>query len=157
MIPLSPSPRRTALVLSVAAASAGTAVLVGLSASPASAAPAPKPTIVSCKTFTSSTAAGSVGIGAGCNHRWISGGGATQTIGTGTFAVTWSTGLTTTGTDTKIVVTPSRCPSAFPTEIEAFGDVTGGTATRLIGGKAHSFFCVSNTERELLPGTTWNM
>ena len=157
MIRLARSPRRTALVLSVAAASAGTAVLVGLNASPASAAPAPKPTIVSCKSFTSNIAPGSVGIGAGCNHGGISGGGATQTIGTGTFAVTWSSGLTTTGTDTKIVITPSQCPSDFPTEIEAFGDVTGGTATRLIGGQAHSFFCVGNTERELLPGTTWDM
>jgi hypothetical protein len=156
MIPLL-RPLRTALVLSVAAVSAGTAVLVGLSASPASAAPAPRPIIVSCKTFTVSTAAGSVGTAAGCNHRWISGGGATQTTGTGTFAVTWNTGLTTTGTDTKTVITPSQCPSAFPEEIEAFGDVTGGTATRLIGGHAHSFFCVSATERVLLPGTTWNM
>ena len=148
---------RTALVLSVAAVSASTAVLAGLSASPASAAPAPKPVIVSCKYFAVSTAVGSVGHGAGCNHRWISGGGARQTTGTGTFAVTWNTGLTTTGTDTKTVITPSRCPSAFPEEIEAFGVVTGGTATRLIGGRAHSFFCVSATERELLPGTTWNM
>lgn len=155
MIPLS-RPLRTALVLSVAAASAASATLVGLSASPASAAPAPKPTIVSCKTFT---ATGSVGTGAGCNHGGISGRGATQTTGTGTFAVTWNTGLTTTGTDTKIDIMPSQCPSAFPNEIEAFGDVTGGTATRLIGGQAHSFFCsnTSGTERELLPGTTWNM
>jgi hypothetical protein len=156
MIPLSRS-LRTALVLSVAAVSASTAVLVGLSASPASAAPAPKPVTVSCKIFAVSTAAGSVGAGARCNHLWISGGGATQTTGTGTFAVTWNTGLTTTGTDTKTVITPSQCPSAFPEEIEAFGDVTGGTATRLIGGQAHSFFCVSATERVLLPGTTWNM
>jgi hypothetical protein len=156
MIPLSHS-LRTALVMSVAAVSASTAVLVGLSASPANAAPTPKPIIVSCKSFTVSTAAGSVGTGARCDHRWISGGGATQTIGTGTFAVTWNTGLTTTGTDTKTVITPSQCPSAFPEEIEAFGDVTGGTATRLIGGQAHSFFCVSATERVLLPGTTWNM
>jgi hypothetical protein len=156
MIPLSRS-LRPALVLSVAAASADTAVLVGLSASPASAAPAPKPIIVSRRYFTVSTAAGSVGHGAGCNHRWISGGGAMQTTGTGTFAVTWNTGLTTTGTDTKIVITPSQCPSAFPEEVEVFGDVTGGTATRLIGGQAHSFFCVSATERVLLPGTTWNM
>jgi hypothetical protein len=156
MIPLSRS-LRTALVLSVAAVSASTAVLVGLSASPASAAPAPKPVTVSCKIFAVSTAAGSVGTGARCNHLWISGGGATQTTGTGTFAVTWNTGLTTTGTDTKTVITPSQCPSAFPEEIEAFGDVTGGTATRLIGGQAHSFFCVSATERVLLPGTTWNM
>jgi hypothetical protein len=154
VIPLSRSLRR-ALVLSVAAASAGTAVLVGLSASPASA--APNPIIVSCRYFTVSTAAGSVGHGAGCNHLWISGGGAMQTTGTGTFAVTWNTGLTTTGTDTKIVITPSQCPSTFPEEVEAFGDVTGGTATLLIGGQAHSFFCVSATERVLLPGTTWNM
>ena len=156
MIPLSRS-LRTAFVLGVAAVSGSTAVLVGTSASPASAAPAPKPIIVSCKAFAVSTAAGSVGIGAGCNHRWISGGGAMQTTGTGTFAVTWNTGLTTTGTDTKTVITPSHCPSAFAEEIEAFGDVTGGTATRLIGGQAHSFFCVSATERVLLPGTTWNM
>lgn len=156
MIPLSRS-LRTALALSVAAVSAGTAVLVGLSASPASAAPAPKPIIVSCRYFAASTAADSVGHGAGCNHRWISGGGAMQTTGTGTFVVTWNTGLTTTGTDTKTVITPSQCPSAFPEEVEAFGDVTGGTATRLIGGQAHSFFCVSATERVLLPGTTWNM
>jgi hypothetical protein len=155
MIPLSRSLRR-ALVLSVAAASAGTAALAGLSASPASAAPAPKPVIVSCKFFTAS---GSVGTGSGCNHGRISGGGATQTTGTGTFVVTWNTGLTTTGTDTKTSIMPSRCPSAFPNEIEAFGDVTGGTATRLIGGQAHSFFCenTADTERELLPGTTWNM
>lgn len=157
MIPHSRSLRRAALILSVAAGSAGTAVLAGLSVSPASAAPAPKPIIVSCRYFTVSTAAGSVGHGAGCNHGRISGGGAMQTTGTGTFAVTWNTGLTTTGTDTKTVITPSRCPSAFPEEIEAFGDVTGGTAARLIGGQAHSFFCVSATERELLPGTTWNM
>lgn len=156
MVPLLRS-LRTALVPSVAAASVGTAVLVGLSASPASAAPAPKPIIVSCRYFTASTAAGSVGHGAGCNRRWISGGGAMQTTGTGTFVVTWNTGLTTTGTDTKIVITPSQCPSTFPEEVEAFGDVTGGTATRLIGGQAHSFFCVSATERVLLPGTTWNM
>ena len=156
MIPLSRS-LPPARVLSVVAAGAGTAVLVGLSASPASAAPAPKPIIVSCRYFTVSTAAGSVGHGAGCNHRWISGGGAMQTTGTGTFTVTWNTGLTTTGTDTKMVITPSHCPSNFPEEVEAFGDVTGGTATRLIGGQAHSFFCVSATERELLPGTTWNM
>jgi hypothetical protein len=156
MIPPSRSlRRRTAVILSVAAASAGTAVLVGLSASPASA--APKPITVSCKTFTVSTAAGSVGTGSGCNHRWISGGGGTQATGTGTFVVTWNTGLTTTGTDTKTVITPSQCPSAFPEEVEAFGTVTGGTATRLIGGQSHSFFCVSATERELLPGTTWNM
>jgi hypothetical protein len=97
--------------------------------------------------------------GAGCNHGSISGGGATQTTGTGTFALTWNTGLTTTGTDTKTVIMPSQCPAAFPEEIEAFGDVTGGTATRLIGGQAHSFFCENptTTERELLPGTTWNM
>jgi hypothetical protein len=80
-----------------------------------------------------------------------------QTTGTGTFVVTWNTGLTTTGTDTKIVITPSQCPSTFPEEVEAFGDVTGGTASRLIGGQSHSFFCVSATERVLLPGTTWNM
>ena len=156
MIPRSRSPRRrTAVILSVAAASAGTAVLVGLSASPASA--APKPITVSCKAFTVSTAPGSVGTGSGCNHRWISGGGGTQTTGTGTFIVTWNTGLTTTGTDTKVVITPSTCPSTFPEEVEAFGTVTGGTAKRLIGGQSHSFFCVSATERELLPGTTWNM
>jgi hypothetical protein len=152
MIPLSRSVR-TAAVLSVA----GTAVLASLSASPASAASWPRPVIVSCKSFTVSTAPGSVGTGRGCNHRWISGGGATQTTGTGTFAVTWNSGLTTTGTDTKEVITPSKCPSAFPEEVEAFGDVTGGTARPLIGGHAHSFFCVSATERELLPGTTWNM
>jgi hypothetical protein len=148
--------RWTALGLSVAAASAGTGALVGLSASPASAARAPKPTIVSCKTFA---AIGNVGAGAGCNHGSISGGGATQTTGTGTFALTWNTGLTTTGTDTKTEITPSQCPPAFPEEIEAFGDVTGGTATRLIGGQAHSFFCVNptTTARVLLPGTTWNM
>jgi hypothetical protein len=156
MIPVSRS-LRTALALSVAAASAGTAVLVGLSASPASAAPAPKPIIVSCKTFRVSTAPGSVGTGTGCNHGAISGGGGRQITGTGTFAVTWNTGLTTTGTDTKKVITPSKCPSTFPKEIKAFGDVTGGTATRLIGGHATSLFCVSATERELLPGTTWNM
>jgi hypothetical protein len=154
MIPLSRSLRRTALVLSVAAASAGTAAL---SASPASAAPGPKPVIVSCKIFLVSTAPGSTGAAASCNHGAISDDGATQTTGTGTFAVTWNSGLTTTGTDTKTVITPSHCPSAFPEEIEAFGDVTGGTATRLIGGQAHSFFCVSAFERELLPGTTWNM
>jgi hypothetical protein len=67
----------------VAAASAGTAVLVGLSASPASAAPPPNPIIVSCRYFTVSTAAGSVGHGAGCNYRWISGSGAMQTTGAG--------------------------------------------------------------------------
>jgi hypothetical protein len=133
MIPLSRSFRRcAALVLGVVAASAGTAVLVGLNVSSASGALVPKPVIVSCKSFTSSSAPGAIGIGAGCNHGGISGGGATQTIGTGTFAVTWSSGLTTTGTDTKTEITPSQCPSAFPTEIEAFGDVTGGTATRLI-------------------------
>jgi hypothetical protein len=55
------------------------------------------------------------------------------------------------------VIKPSRCPSAFKEEIEAFGHVTGGTATPLIGGQSHSFFCVSATKRELLPGTTWNM
>ncbi len=157
MIPLPRSLRRTALVLSVTAASAGTAALVGLSASPASAAPGPKPVIVSCKIFLVSTAPGSTGAAASCNHGAISDDGATQTTGTGTFAVTWNSGLTTTGTDTKTVITPSHCPPAFPEEIEAFGDVTGGTATRLIGGQAHSFFCVSAFERELLPGTTWNM
>jgi hypothetical protein len=140
--------------MSVAAASAGTAVLVGLSASPASAATAAKPTTVSCKVFL---AARGVGIGAGCDDNAISGGGGVQTTGTGTFDLTWNSGLTTTGTDTKITITPSRCPSDFPTEVEAFGDVTGGTAKRLIGGHAHSFFCLSRTERELLPGTTWNM
>ena len=156
MIPLARS-LRSALVLSVAAASAGTAVLVGLSASPASAASWQRPITVSCKHFIVSTAPGSVGHGWGCNHLRISGGGGTQTTGTGTFAVTWKTGLTTTGTDTKTVITPSKCPKAFPEEVEAFGDVTGGTATRLIGGHSHSFFCVSATERVLLPGTTWNM
>ena len=121
---------------------------------------AASPTIVSCKTFTgSATATGSTGAAKGCNHLWISGGRATQ-IGTGsTFAVTWRTGKTTTGTDTTTVVTPSTCPSAFPEEIQAFGTVTGGTAKRLIGGVATSLFCANTTTGQfvLLPGTTWNM
>lgn len=118
---------------------------------------ASKPTIVSCKTFSTSTAPGSVATATGCNHGAISGSGATQTIGTGTFDVTWSSGLTTTGTDTKMQIMPSKCPSTFPTETEAFGTVTGGTATRLIGGQATSLFCSNGSERVLLPGTKWHM
>jgi hypothetical protein len=130
-------------------------VLIALPASSAFA--ASRPTIVSCKFFAVSTAPGSVGVGTGCNHIEISGGGATQTTGTGTFDLTWNSGLTTTGTDTKMAITPSKCPSTFPNEFEAFGTVTGGTATSLIGGHATSFFCVSKYERELLPGTKWHM
>jgi hypothetical protein len=118
---------------------------------------AASPTIVSCKSFTGSTAAGSVAIAKGCNHRSISGGAATQTAGTNTFVVTWKTGKTTSGTDTTTVITPSVCPAAFPEEVEAFGTVTGGTAKRLIGGNATSLFCANASQFELLPGTTWNM
>jgi hypothetical protein len=145
--------RRVLMLITLLAAPAG--LLFALPAGSAFA--ASRPTIVSCKTFASSTTVGSVGAATGCNHIAISGAGATQTIGTGTFAVTWNTGLTTTGTDTKMEIMPSKCPSTFPEEVEAFGTVTGGTATRLIGGHATSLFCVSKFERELLPGTKWHM
>src|SRR5580692_1809971 len=143
------------ILVTLTASLAGTAGL--LLALPAASAFAAGPAIASCKSFTGSTAAGSVGIAKGCNHRSISGGTATQIAGTGTFVVTWKTGRTTSGTDTTTVITPSVCPAAFPEEIEAFGTVTGGTAKRLIGGIATSLFCANASQFELLPGTTWNM
>jgi hypothetical protein len=118
---------------------------------------ASRPTIVSRKFFAVSTAPGSVGVGTGCNHIAISAGGATQTTGTDTFDLTWNSGLTSTGTDTKTTIMPSKCPSTFPNEIEAFGTLTGGTATSLIGGQGTIFLCLSGRERELLPGTKWHM
>jgi hypothetical protein len=151
---------RRILVTLTASLAGAAGLLLALPTGSASAAgptTAAGPTIVSCKSFTGSTAAGSVAVAKGCNHRWISGGSATQTAGTGTFVVTWKTGKTTTGRDTTTVITPSACPAAFPEEIEAFGTVTGGTAKRLIGGNATSLFCANASQFELLPGTTWNM
>jgi hypothetical protein len=143
------------VLMSIALLAMPAALLFALPAGSAFA--ASRPTIVSCKTFAVSAAPGAIAAATGCNHVAISGAGATQTIGTGTFAVTWNSGLTTTGTDTKMVITPSKCPSTFPEEVEAFGTVTGGTATRLIGGHASSLFCSSTLERELFPGTKWHM
>jgi hypothetical protein len=151
--------RRILVTLTASLAGAAGLLLALPAASAFAAGPtiAATPTIVSCKSFTGSTAVGSVGIAKGCNHRSISGGAATQIAGTGTFVVTWKTGRTTSGTDTTTVITPSVCPAAFPEEIEAFGTVTGGTAKRLIGGIATSLFCANASQFELLPGTTWNM
>lgn len=145
------------LFLSLVALALPAGLLVALPTGSAFAARSPE--IVSCSTFTGSTAAGSIATATGCNHRRISGGDATQTASANTFVVTWRTGKTTSGTDTTAAVTPSTCPSTFPVEIQAFGTVTGGTAKRLIGGVATSLFCANTTTGlfELLPGTTWNM
>ena len=139
--------RRT--IISLAAALAVPAMFTVLPASFASAA---TPVIVTCTGFTGS---GANSNATGCNHTTLTGGsGSISTSSGGAFTVTWATGKTSTGTSKFTQVSPSTCPSAFPTEVKDVSKVTGGTATALIGGTGKTTLCAdSNSNVELLPGT----
>ena len=122
------------------------------------------PTIVTCSKLTgTSTTTTSTGTATGCNQTAITGGSGTQTAKTTsagtTFSLKWKSGKTTTGKTTFSVVTPSKCPSTFSEEVKAVGTVTGGTATKLKGGKTTNTICVSTTtgKFELLPGSKYKV
>ena len=141
--------RRT--IISLAAALAVPAMFTVLPASFASAA---TPVIVACSGFTGSAGTATA---TGCNQKAISGGGGTVTSNsTGTaFTVTWTSGLTSTGTTTFKNIATSTCPPAFPLETADISKVTGGTAATMIGGKGTTKLCVNTSTGafEVLPGT----
>ena len=116
------------------------------------------PTIVTC---ANNAAGASAILVSGCTSKAVTGGSGKVTANsTGTtFKVVWKTGKTTTGTSTPTVVTPSKCPSAMPTEVRLAGTVKGGTAKALIGGKATNTICANLTtgKAKLLAGTKYKV
>lgn len=118
------------------------------------------PTIVTC-TGLKGTAASTTA--SGCSNPAITGGsGKVTSNATGTtFKVTWKSGKTSTGSSVPTVLTTSKCPSGFPTEISDASTVKGGTAKALIGGKTTNKICVNTTtspiKAEKLPGTKYKI
>jgi hypothetical protein len=147
--------RRGSLIgLASLATVAGTASLLG----GATVASAAAPVVVTCNGFTASTTG--AGTATGCNQPAVTKGKGTNAPGTGkTFSLKWASGLTTTGTLTYALVSPSKCPTTYPTEVKETSTVTGGTAKTLIGGKGTNTVCVSLKLKKviLLPGTKYKL
>jgi hypothetical protein len=140
-------------------------IAVGVGIASTSASAAAKPTIVTCKSLTGAfTSTGSTGSITGCNTKSVTGGsgslaGTSTSSTSGTSTITWKSKETTIGTYTTTTVTPSKCPSTYPTEVDVAATVTGGTATALVGGKAKDTLCVNDTtgKYELLPKTKYKI
>lgn len=145
--------RRLSAVLAASIAIPAAAVIAGPATSAFAA-----PTIVTCGTLSGTAASASA---TQCNQTAITGGsGHVVSNSTGsTFTITWKSGKTTKGTGTTTPVTPSACPSTFPTEVTAHSTVTGGTAKALIGAKTTNKLCVNTSTGKfrLLPGTKYHI
>ena len=140
---------RTFLVAgALVAISMGTAAL----AIPAGAA-TNAPVVVACTSLKGGlTGASTI---TGCNNTPTTGGSGTVTAAIPKITIKWKSGKTSTGTESYVPVSPSKCPTGFSTEVKTTAKITGGTATTLVGGTGISYVCVGKTI-ENLPGTKAN-